>query len=83
MIGVGKKPECPGVFGTRESGGALPGRSELQLCGPREAIPTHGQLVRRREDRGCPSSAVCHSQVSAARLNLKAPITGDDHFCIV
>ena len=76
MIGVGKKPECPGVFGTRESGGALPGRSELQLCGPGEAIPTHGQLVWRRENCGCASSAVRHSQVSAARLNLKAYFWG-------
>ena len=82
MVGLGKKPECPGVFGTRESGGALPGWSELQLCGPGEAIPTHGQLVRRREDRGCASSAVRHSQVSAARLNMKVPISGNDYFCV-
>lgn len=63
---TGQKSECSGIPWTREPWRAIPGWCELQLCGSWKEIPTHGQLVWRRENSGSPSSVVCNSQVSTA-----------------
>lgn len=52
-----------GFPGPGEPGGALSGWNQLQLCGSREALQAHGQPVWGGEDRRCPGSALCHSQV--------------------
>lgn len=63
VSGPVQEPVSASIPRPRELGGAIPRRLQLQLCRTGQTFPTHGQLVRWRENCRRPRVAVCNTQV--------------------